>query len=99
MTKTQTRMISWAGTIMQSSHLLCVSHFHLHQRVNHSYSYRVCFLCLLIWFFHLLVILYHTPSPHRTKVDLGIVKKSIVVDDVSEMLFYLIHNEIKYMFN
>lgn len=30
-----------------------------------------------------------TPPPYRTKLDLGIVKKSIVVDDVSEQFSFL----------
>lgn len=95
MTKTPTRMISWAGT---SSCSLCVITFHLSFFIGSSKSTQsfnlnltsqastlkvmiVCPISILNFPCH--IILSFIPSC-RTTLDLGIVKKSVVVDDVSK---------------
>lgn len=39
-----------------------------------------------------ILLKFHHPPPFRTKLDLGIVKKSIVVDDVSKRYVRLSHS-------
>lgn len=81
MTKTQTRMISWAGTYARGPLM----------RPNFIVYHCVSSVCRLFlwreplskhqnqWFYWTLSSI----SPYRTTLDLGVVKKSIVVDDVS----------------
>lgn len=98
LTKTQTRMTSWGGSFFHYPH--CHSCVFCHNIItsdvstlgnlfiyffklflSKSHSIPMCFSAELIW------PVSFCPTHYRVKVDLDIVKKARVVDDVSSTCF------------
>lgn len=75
---------------LEQVHYLFIKHVSVFLLHLLSMLYSYCFQRYI--FFFLYLILPCTPFPFRTKLDLCIVKKSIVVDDVSKSYYHLSHS-------